>query len=514
MAVSPLLKNFSQISTSNTPPKKACEHATLKQRFSVIFPKHDVYFTPLSSTCEKILALKLYSTIFLTLGLIFLNKSFCTSFYLFSHSLGLVLTPKKEEPKEPKEPKELEDNLSLNISGISAIPLFDDGEHFVDSNCPSPHHVTTPPLLKRHAFAKATNHSHRISPSACSSSQDDDSLLEEGQDRPDLRIRVPFQGSPTPNDASPSLFKSQLARLPADALESRLRAMIATYEMPRSLATPEGFSKDLVPFHPKARVGSLPDFGALSHFTTGDSALKPAVELKRSSWPETIQRGRSSSGLILQPPSSIDLKALESLEGFKKAFDGLDFTDVANTEVFWTEGSFRSFFKAPIPFEKSEITLKDLEEIIDIEPDDLQDEHALKIGYFLIATDPDVKAPYGKILIEQSTKLMIAALNCVNFDKSLTRDIVNAEAALEIFQENIEGKQELDPKLEKLVLDLGKKAQLWIHQIRHNRSYEVALIFKDVLDITKQLYETEATSPHLYAPVLSKMVAFIKKWST
>lgn len=94
MVVSFLLTSFSEIKTSSLVPKTNINCPYLKQRFSILYPDSEIHLTPMTQSSRKIKGLKLYTTVLLTLGLIFLSQDFRTSFYLYSRNLSVILIKK------------------------------------------------------------------------------------------------------------------------------------------------------------------------------------------------------------------------------------------------------------------------------------------------------------------------------------------------------------------------------------------------------------------------------------
>lgn len=98
MTQSLVLKHLSEITNSITAPADSRVHDELQKKFTVLFPGKAIFFTPMSATCKKIIGLKLFASIILSLGLIFLNQDFRISCSLYSHSLKVVLVPKLDIP--------------------------------------------------------------------------------------------------------------------------------------------------------------------------------------------------------------------------------------------------------------------------------------------------------------------------------------------------------------------------------------------------------------------------------
>ena len=126
--------------------------------------------------------------------------------------------------------------------------------------------------------------------------------------------------------------------------------------------------------------------------------------------------------------------------------------------------------------------------------------------------DHDLKLPYGKVLIEASSKLLIAARSCINVEEADVDDIEKFESAINHYL-SIESDEELETPLEDMMSTIGKLGHAWLLKIKQDKSYKASLIFQDVLDIAHTLHETEEQSPSLHDPVITLMVAFMNKWS-
>lgn len=153
MTQSFLLKNLSEITTiSPNEITQPCAFTanSLQTKIQVLFPNHIAYLTPLSATCKKIIGLKLYACIILTLGLIFLSQDFCLSYALYKRSQKITLLPFSSQPTDNTREQEPTVLLGTSPPPTSTYPdlrvgLFspEDGP-FSDSSSPSGRLQTSP----------------------------------------------------------------------------------------------------------------------------------------------------------------------------------------------------------------------------------------------------------------------------------------------------------------------------------------------------------------------------------
>lgn len=527
MSASSLLNTFSHISERPSFSKPVIENPFLKKRFSVIYPRHDIHFTKMPRSCEKIISLKIYLTIFCTLGLIFLNKDFCTSFYLYSRSLSVILTPKikaemplpnssaLDSTRSQKAPKE------DTIDALSAILNEEDTEDFIASPASSVAHVHE--ILRAKDLLKL-----RRTPTAASDSEDDERCHQSGSSDPfafgahrtNLRIDVSFaEGeSTTPESLTPMVRDVVPARFPALLLQERLQEIVAGQFVPKSVATPDGFPglhTSLLP--PRAAIGnqSLPDMKALSHFETArpvvDRGSLPTV--KRNSWPSGFEKSSKAIAELLPTAASPEkLRLIETTLGLQKALEDFDSIDLLNLNAFWTSGSILPYLKSDLKLDKQSITPSDLEELLDLDIDQLDKTKFLIIGQYMLLNDKDLDLCYGKVLIEASSKLLIAARSCFDVSDEIVKEIEDFEEDLNHYL-GIEHEEELEEPLDELVCKIGQSAYSWIRKIKNDKDYVAAHIFQEILDIAHTLHETGKESPSLHAPAITRMMAFINKWN-
>lgn len=139
---------FGQVTLAeNFPIKNTVESADLNQRFSLIYPDKTIHFSPMSQTASRITALKIYSTILMTLGLAFLSNSFRNCYNLYSQNLFIVLTPKFEVTP------------TLTPSAIPHLRIRINHPELEEDN---------PPDLLNEAFCEEFPRSHNGTPSATS----------------------------------------------------------------------------------------------------------------------------------------------------------------------------------------------------------------------------------------------------------------------------------------------------------------------------------------------------------
>lgn len=528
MSASLLLNNFSHISVSPSFHKPSLENPSLKKRFSVIYPKHDIHFTKMPRSCEKIISLKIYLTIFCTLGLIFLNKDFRTSFYLYSRSISVILTPKSkaDAPSPNPMPDHLKGSAKApredNLDALSAILNEENkDELFIASPTGSVSHAHE--ILRAKDLLKL-----RRTPTAASDSEDDEAFHHDGSDDPfgafnhraNLRIDVSFaeESSTTPESLTPIARHPISVRFPASLLQERLQEIVAGQFVPKSVATPDGFPAlrtSLLP--PRAAIGnqSLPDVKALSHFETARPVVTRGTfaGAKRNSWPSVREKSSNAISELLPTAASPEkLRLIETTLGLQKSLEDLDAIDLLNLKAFWTSGSILPFLKSDLKLDKQSITPPDLEELLELKVDQLDKNKFLIIGQYMLLNDKDLDLCYGKILIEASSKLLIAARSCFDVGDDVVKEIEDFEEALNHFL-SIEDDEELEESFEDLLCKIGQSAYLWICKIKTDKDYMAAQIFKEILDIAHILHETGRESPSLHAPAITRMMAFINKWN-
>lgn len=527
MSASLLLNNFSHISVSPSFSKPSIDNSFLKKRFSVIYPERNIHFTKMPRSCEKIISLKIYLAIFCTLGLIFLNKDFCTSFYLYSRSISVILTPKTKADTPLPNP------LSAHLKGSQKAPKEDN----LDALSTILNEEDTEELFIA-SPTRSVTHAHEIlsakdllklkrTPTAASDIDDmpchhrgSNDPFGAGTHRANLRIDVSFaeDSSTTPESLTPIVRDPISARFPVLLLQERLQEIVAGQFIPKSVATPDGFPAlrtSLLP--PRAAIGnqSLPDMKALSHFETARPVVTRGAfaVVKRNSWPSVCEKSSKAIAELLPTAASPEkLRLIEITLGLQKALEDLDAIDLLNLSSFWTSGSILPYLKSDLKLDKKSITPSDLEELLELKLDQLDKHKFLVIGQYMLLNDKDLDLCYGKVLIEASSKLLIAARSCFDVSDDIVKEIEDFEEDLNHFL-SIEDEEELEQPLEELVCKIGQSAHSWICKIKTDKDYVAAQIFKEILDIAHTVQETGRESPSLHAPAITRMMAFINKWN-